>query len=163
MSELSVLQQLVARIRAERGFVNEPNKVFMLLAEEIGEIAQELKKTWSVNYGAFSKDRLAEEIADSVVLLVALANEFEIDLDATIGTKFVENDSRRRRRRGDAVASSRSRNEADGCGFVPTLWDAGTSGPISASFVVDDALASPPPLSLISTPIPRRRGHDRLC
>lgn len=92
------LTHLQARIKAERskrGFVTDPLKIFILLDEEVGEIAAELKKSWSKNYDPFDPRRLEEELADSFILLVALANSFDIDLAAAVEHKFFDKDSRR--------------------------------------------------------------------
>ena len=53
MSELAQLQQAIAETRAKRGFVTDPLKIHLMLTEEIGEIAAELKPLWSKNYGNF--------------------------------------------------------------------------------------------------------------
>jgi NTP pyrophosphatase (non-canonical NTP hydrolase) len=54
MTDLQELQNLVGRIRQERGFTMDPLRIFTLLNEEIGEVARELKRTWSLNYDPFS-------------------------------------------------------------------------------------------------------------
>ena len=96
MSELKDLQEKIVRIRKERGFVTDPLKIQILLTEEVGEVSAELKRLWSNNYDAFSKDRVANEIADVFVLLSALASEFEIDLEEAVEAKFVESDKNRK-------------------------------------------------------------------
>lgn len=91
--------ELVAEIvagRAERGFVTDPLKIYLLLAEEVGEIAGELKRLWSQNYEPFETERLADEIADVFCLLAALANEFEIDLETAVRRKVFDADGQRR-------------------------------------------------------------------
>ena len=70
-------------------------RVLALLVEEIGEVARELKKTWSPNYGDFSADRLAAELADVLVLVCALAAEHGIDLELSVRQKFFEADAKR--------------------------------------------------------------------
>ncbi len=82
MATLGELAAQVVKKREERGFVTDPLKLHVLLTEEMGEVAAELKRTWSVNYESFSKERLAEEIADSFCLLVALADRFGIDIES---------------------------------------------------------------------------------
>ena len=47
------LQREISQIRSERGFVMDPIKILVLLTEEVGEMASELKRLWSKNYGAF--------------------------------------------------------------------------------------------------------------
>lgn len=95
MTALSDLQQTIKRVRAERGFVTDPLKIQLLLTEEIGEVSAELKRLWSKSYDPFDVDRLKEEIADSFVLLCALANQFDIDIEEAVTSKFVEKDSKR--------------------------------------------------------------------
>ena len=89
------LQQLIREVRASRGFVTDPVKITLLMTEEVGEIAAELKRLWSPNYGAFEADRLREEIADVFVTLSALANVFDIDIGDAVREKFIEKDSSR--------------------------------------------------------------------
>lgn len=95
IKSLSELQKLVNEKRHDRGFVMDPLKIFILLSEEIGEIAAELKKEWSVNYDKLDKNKLAEEIADVQVCLIALANQYDIDINTAVINKFIEKDSKR--------------------------------------------------------------------
>ena len=95
MSELADLQKSIASTRAERGFVTEPLKIPLMLSEEIGEIASELKRLWSKNYVDFDRDQLKEGIADAFVLLSALATRFKIDLEEAVVEKFFQKDSAR--------------------------------------------------------------------
>lgn len=95
MSDLKELQRRIVRMREDRGFTTEPLRVFTLLTEEIGEIARELKRTWSENYPEFDKRDLADEISDCIVLLLALAHCFEIDAAQAIEEKFFGKDERR--------------------------------------------------------------------
>jgi len=89
------LQEMIHKKREDRGFVMEPLKIFTLLTEEIGEVAAELKKGWSVNYEKLDINKLAEEIADVQVCLIALANQYDIDINSAVINKFLEKDSRR--------------------------------------------------------------------
>lgn len=89
------LQKVVHKIREDRGFTMDPIRIFTLLNEEVGEVAKELKKTWSVNYDGLEKEKLADELADVQVLLFALATQFDIDLKMAVEKKFVEADSKR--------------------------------------------------------------------
>ena len=95
MSELAQLQKAIAETRAKRGFVTDPLKIHLMLTEEIGEIAAELKPLWSKNYGNFDPARLQEEIADAFVLLSALSTRFNIDLETAVTQKFFQKDSHR--------------------------------------------------------------------
>ncbi len=95
MAELTDLQARIERTRSERGFTTEPLRLFTLLSEEVGEVAAELKKTWSANYGDLSVDELANELADAFVLLSAIASKFDIDLEAAVESKFFTADAER--------------------------------------------------------------------
>ena len=95
MSDLADLQKAITKTRADRGFVNDPTQLHVLLSEEVGEIASEIKTLWSKNYDDFSQDRLKEEIADAFVLLSALAAEFDIDIEQGVVEKFFQKDGRR--------------------------------------------------------------------
>ena len=78
MSDLTGLQSRVKAIRAERGFVTDPVKLLVLMAEEMGELARGLKGTWSPNYPAPDSARLADELADITVLALAMASELGV-------------------------------------------------------------------------------------
>jgi NTP pyrophosphatase (non-canonical NTP hydrolase) len=95
MATLQELQALVHQVRQSRGFTMEPLKIFALLNEEVGEVAAELKRTWSPNYDGFNQDALADELADVLVCLLALANQFDLDVEQALVGKLVEKDSRR--------------------------------------------------------------------
>lgn len=95
MAELTELQRAIAQVRADRGFTNDPLRIFTLFNEEVGEAARELKKAWSPNYGAQEGAKLAEELADCFVALCALASAHDIDLSAAVENKFFETDEKR--------------------------------------------------------------------
>jgi len=89
------LQEQIHRIREERGFTMDPHKIFILLSEEIGEVATELKKGWSKNYDDSDPNKLAEELADVQVCLFAIANQYDINLEDAVKKKFFDKDSKR--------------------------------------------------------------------
>lgn len=95
MSELSRLQQEIQATRRQRGFTTDPTRLLTLIVEELGEVARELKRTWSPNYEALDPQRLGTEIADTFVLLCALASEYEIDLEIQVRSKFFRTDAER--------------------------------------------------------------------
>ncbi len=74
MAELKDLQSLVVKVRSERGFTTDPVRIYAL---------------------HFDPSRLADELADSMVLLCALASEFDVDLETAVRSKFIAADSRR--------------------------------------------------------------------
>ncbi|MBN1813897.1 MAG: nucleotide pyrophosphohydrolase [Anaerolineae bacterium] len=73
----------------------DPLRIFALLTEEVGEVASELKRTWSPNYESFSKKDLGDELADVLVCLLALANQFDIDIEEALREKLLRKDSQR--------------------------------------------------------------------
>jgi len=95
MSDINQLSQRIVEKRTERGFVTDPLKIHLLLTEEVGEIAGELKRSWSKNYDGFSRERLSEEIGDAFCLLVALANEYDIQIEEAVEKKFFGKDEMR--------------------------------------------------------------------
>jgi len=74
VTDVRELQAEIERVRAERGFMNDPVLLLCLLTEELGEVAAEIKKTWSDNYPDLVIDDLASEISDVYVGLSALAS-----------------------------------------------------------------------------------------
>ena len=96
MASLQELQSMVGKVRQERGFTMDPVRIFVHLTEEVGEIASQLKRTWSLNYESFSKEDLEEEMADVLVCVLALADRFEIDLERVLMAKFLHKDGQRR-------------------------------------------------------------------
>ena len=96
MSSLADLQASIVETRARRGFVTDPSKLLVLLTEEVGEVASEIKLSWSDNYGEFSRNRLKDEIADVFVVLTALASRYDIDLEQAVVEKFLEKDASRK-------------------------------------------------------------------
>jgi NTP pyrophosphatase (non-canonical NTP hydrolase) len=95
VSDLGEVQRRVVQTRAERGFTQDPLQMFLLLSEEIGEIAGELKRTWSLNYAGFDREALADEVCDAFVMLVALADHYGIDVATAVESKFFGKDGQR--------------------------------------------------------------------
>jgi len=95
MTEMAALQQSIKEIRAQRGFFTDPVKIMVHLTEEVGEVASQVRRTWSANPDDFEQSRLENEIADVFVLLTALANQFDIDIEQAVVKKFFKNDSNR--------------------------------------------------------------------
>ena len=95
MAELSQLQAEIVAERDARGFTTDSVRLVALLVEEIGEVAREVKKTWSPNYESFAPERLADELADVLVLVCALADEHDVDLELSVRQKFFERDALR--------------------------------------------------------------------
>ncbi len=94
--DLKDLQSAIVARRAERGFVTDPVKLCVLLTEEVGELAQLIKRTWSPNYEPPSDQDFAEECSDVLIILTAIAHEFGVDLETAVTGKFFEKDEMRR-------------------------------------------------------------------
>ncbi len=95
MTDLADLQHLIVETRAGRGFTTDPVRLLCLLTEEVGEVAAEIKRTWSPNYPAPDVEALAAELADSFVVLSALASAFDVDLETAVRSKFFGSDADR--------------------------------------------------------------------
>jgi NTP pyrophosphatase (non-canonical NTP hydrolase) len=98
------LQSYVAKIVEERGFTRDLDRIFILLVEELGELAEEIAAGAGPKPPAIQSARqagslagpdaripvaessqgLAAELADVTLYLVDLANGLEIDLDAAL-------------------------------------------------------------------------------
>ncbi|MDH4225396.1 MAG: hypothetical protein OEW12_07100 [Deltaproteobacteria bacterium] len=90
---LPALQGYVRLAVAAREFTTDVNEIFILLVEEVGELAAEFKKA------RFYPERhnpahLALEIADILLFLMDLANGFGVDLEGLWGGHEAENDRR---------------------------------------------------------------------
>jgi NTP pyrophosphatase (non-canonical NTP hydrolase) len=67
--------------RRERGFEDTPERLMILLTEEVGEIATEIRKHWK---GLAEPRRLAYEIIDALTYLVRMARGFGADLEQAV-------------------------------------------------------------------------------
>jgi NTP pyrophosphatase (non-canonical NTP hydrolase) len=94
--EIRQLQDKIVAKRAERGFVTDPVKLCVLLTEEVGELASEIKKTWSANYAGTTKEKISEECADVFCVLVAIAQAFDVDIEEAVTDKFFSKDDERK-------------------------------------------------------------------
>jgi NTP pyrophosphatase (non-canonical NTP hydrolase) len=90
---LTALQRYVARTVEERGFTREPNEIFILLVEEVGELASEFKH-WIYYPERFDRENLGFELADILLYLLDLANAFSVELMALWPEHERSNDER---------------------------------------------------------------------
>ena len=122
---LKDLQSAIVTKRAERGFVTDPVKLCVLLTEEVGELAQLIKRTWSPNYEPPSEQDFAEECSDVLIILTAIAHEFGVDLEAAVTDKFFEKDETRQwatAQHNQEEASMPSVNKAELLNALPPEW-----------------------------------------
>lgn len=89
-------QVLIAKLVDERGFDKETiSEVFMLLTEEVGELAKALRKMHGMKVEVTSKvHEVEEEAADVLWLLVDLCNRLGIDLEKAFRAKEEKNQKR---------------------------------------------------------------------
>lgn len=90
---LADLQTHIREIVDERHWTKDPNEVFILFTEEVGELARELRKKWNYGSGDADKDP-AGELADVLMYLLDLANHFEVDLEKAMRAKIAKNEGR---------------------------------------------------------------------
>ena len=94
---LQELQRYVAENCQERGWTKDsPSEKFVLLIEEVGELAKAMRKTAGL-YQEQAKQRdisLEEEFADVLSYVLDLANCFQVDLEQAFRAKEKVNQSR---------------------------------------------------------------------
>jgi len=95
-ASLREIQKYVAALTADRGFSMDVNEEFILLTEEIGELAKALRKFNGYKFDTKTHEtNLREEFADVLIVLLGLANITEIDMYAALIEKEKINLSRR--------------------------------------------------------------------
>lgn len=93
---LAEWQEYVQRKIEERGFADETTQQkFLLLVEEVGELAKALRPLEGIKTSDdSSKLEVKHEMADIFWLLCCLANGLGIDLDEAIRSKDAKNEKR---------------------------------------------------------------------
>lgn len=93
---LTDFQQFHRALDREKGFSSDLLFNFMLMQEEIGELAKAIKKQWLLQQAGqvFSKDDIQEELADVLAYVLKLANYTGIDLEAAYLDKMAINRER---------------------------------------------------------------------
>ena len=85
-------QAWVAAFDEARGWQEvAPEHTALHLLEEFGEIARELLRQAAYKEG---EDRLAEEMADFLLLFLKLANQYGVDLEPALAKKAAELEKR---------------------------------------------------------------------
>lgn len=91
---LPEVQAFVAALVEEKGWSKDRNEMFVLLTEEVGELAKEVRKAWKHGDDA-TRASAAAEMADVFLYLADLANSFGIDLETAVRDKVAFNDARK--------------------------------------------------------------------
>lgn len=88
-------QHYIADMVAERGFKRDLSQKFMLLTEEIGELAKAARKSAGMTYAKDSQEsEAAHEAADVLMVLLDICNTLNIDLEQAFRDKEEVNKSR---------------------------------------------------------------------
>ena len=93
---LKHFQQYIHDLEAERGFDNQSAiDKCLLLGEEVGELFKAVRKTEGLNIEKSADyGNVGEELADVFIYLCAIANRFNIDLEAAFRDKEEVNKTR---------------------------------------------------------------------
>jgi len=93
---LRKLQEYTRKTGEERGFSSETAQdSFMLLIEELGEVAKAMRPLHGVKVASDSTvSELSHELADVQLLLLSLANKLNIDLTDAVIQKEKKNRTR---------------------------------------------------------------------
>lgn len=92
---LADLQGYVRKMVAERGFKNDVQQKFMMLIEEVGELAKASRTHAGMGYATDARDQnVAGEAADVFIVLLCLCNMLDIDLEQAFRAKEEQNKRR---------------------------------------------------------------------
>ena len=108
--DLPGLQKYVARMVAYRGFNEDLHKEFILLSEEIGELAKEIRRIWeqegklvrdkvdkeraAIEALGSRKKHVGHELADCMLYLLSISNMLCVDIESAIIEKEEINSKR---------------------------------------------------------------------
>ena len=107
---LPALQEYVRRMVEARGFIKNPNKIFILLVEEVGELATEFKNR-AYYPDRFDRRNLSHELIDILLYLLDLANGFSLELASLWPEHEQRNDARFAVKEAEAGKPERFRAE----------------------------------------------------
>ena len=93
---LSDLQRYVAELERERGFDDQTARdKCLLLGEEVGELFRAVRRAEGLKVDPTSRTAdVADELADCLIYLCAIANRYGVDLEAAFRAKEVKNHDR---------------------------------------------------------------------
>lgn len=91
---LGEFQSFIAALVAEKGWSKDPNEVFVLLNEEVGELAKELRRSWKKGMDEV-RPQAAAELADVFLYVADLANLLGVDLEQALRDKIAFNETRK--------------------------------------------------------------------
>jgi len=79
--DLHEIQRRVWELVGEKDRMVGEMFLFSVLVEEIGELAEALRKK--------DRERISEELADVMFMVMSIANQFEVDLEARLVEKYL--------------------------------------------------------------------------
>jgi len=93
---LEDLQRYVAELENERGFDTQTARdKCLLLGEEVGELFRAVRRAEGLKVDSTSRRaEVADELADCLIYLCAIANRYGVDLEAAFRGKEARNASR---------------------------------------------------------------------
>jgi len=93
---LSDLQCYVTELEAERGFSDQSARdKCLLLGEELGELFRAVRRAEGLKVDPTSRAAdVADELADCLIYLCAIANRYGVDLEAAFRAKEAKNRER---------------------------------------------------------------------
>ena len=91
---LAEFQAFIAALVEEKGWTKDPNEIFVLLTEEVGEVAKEVRHSWKRGADEV-RPAVAAELADVFMYLADLANAYGVDLEKAVREKVAFNDTRK--------------------------------------------------------------------
>lgn len=93
---LKELQDYIWQMNIDRGFnLDDPSKKFVMLTEEVGELAKAIRKTAGLKFTETTKcTNLEEELADVQIVLLGLASMLKVDMTTAVSDKEKQNQAR---------------------------------------------------------------------
>jgi len=112
---LANFQTYVALLETERGFADQSIRdKCLLLGEEIGELFKAVRKAEGLKVDVASEfGTISEELADIFIYVCAIANRYNIDLEAAFRDKEAINHERSWIEQGDLFAGFKSQSDDD--------------------------------------------------
>ena len=103
---LSDIQRYVTELERERGFDDQSARdKCLLLGEEVGELFRAVRRAEGLKVDPASRPAdVADELADCLIYLVAIANRYDVDLEAAFRAKEEKNKERSWTRPSDSSA-----------------------------------------------------------
>ena len=78
---LSQLQQAIAKLEQDKGWINSPDQKMVFITEELGEVAKWIRTARNKQLTTEELAELNYEIADVLQHIISLANEFKLDIE----------------------------------------------------------------------------------